>query len=237
MNAFVSYTLQYSCWQQVSPPCPSTDIVPDLIAGLWRSAGMATNVATLATLLAVPIGLVIVSYQFCGREAVVSLLLSPLMIPNIVFGIALQKLFTQFNVPGSTCTLVFVHTVVVLPYALRLVVASAAGFDCFGRYAAAQTLGASVWTTFRRVGIPLIAPSVAGGWLIAFISSVDELTMPIFVSSAATQTLPVRMYNYIVNATDPLLASESIVLILITLLLLISLDRMFGLDRVLSGKT
>ncbi|SDV48034.1 ABC transporter permease [Chitinasiproducens palmae] len=209
---------------------------PDFIEAFWRSAGLATSAATLATLLAVPSGLAIAWYRFWGREAVMSLLLSPLMIPNVVLGIALLRFFTQINTPGSMWTLVLAHTLVVLPYALRLVVASAAGLDrSVGD--AAQTLGASGWTAFRRVELPLIASGVAGGWLIAFITSFDELTMSIFVSSAATQTLPVRMYNYIANTIDPLLASVSTLLIVITLLLMLALDRMFGLDRVLSGKT
>lgn len=209
---------------------------PDFVDAFRRSVGLATSAATLATLLAVPAGLAIAWFRFLGREALMALLLSPLMIPNVVLGIALLRFFTQINVSGSIWTLVLAHTLVVLPYALRLVVASAAGFDRSVSYAA-HTLGASGWTAFRRVELPLITSGVAGGWLIAFISSFDELTMSIFVSSAATQTLPVRMYNYIANTIDPLLASVSTVLIFITLLLMVLLDRLFGLDRVLSGKT
>ncbi len=209
---------------------------PDFIDAFWRSVGLATSAATFATVLAVPAGLAIAWFRFRGREALMNLLLSPLMIPNVVLGIALLRFFTQAKVSGSMWTLVLAHTLVVLPYALRLVVASAAGFDRSVSHAA-HTLGASGWTTFRRVELPLVASGVAGGWLIAFISSFDELTMSIFVSSAATETLPVRMYNYIANTIDPLLASVSTVLILITLLLMLVLDRMFGLDRVMSGKT
>ncbi len=61
--------------------------------------------------------------------------------------------------------------------------------------------------------------------------------MSIFVSSPATQTLPVQMYIYIANTIDPLLASVSTVLILLTLVLMIALDRLYGIDRVLAGKT
>lgn len=69
-----------------------------------------------------------------------------------------------------------------------------------------------------------------------FIGSVDELTMTIFVSSASTVTLPVRMYDYIANTIDPLLASVPTVIIVLTLLLMLLLGRLFDLDRVLSGK-
>lgn len=73
--------------------------------------------------------------------------------------------------------------------------------------------------------------------MIAFINSFDELTMSIFVASASTQTLPVKMYNHIANTIDPLLASVSTVLIVLTLALMIILDRFYGLDRVMSGKS
>lgn len=207
----------------------------DFIDAFQRSLGLAASAATLATILAIPAGLAIAWFRFWGRELVMSLLLSPLMIPNVVLGIALLRFFTQINVSGSMATLVLAHTIIVLPYALRLVVASAAGFDRSVTYAA-LTLGASGWTAFRRVELPLVVSGVAGGWLIAFISSFDELTMSIFVSSASTVTLPVRMYNYIANTIDPLLASVSTVLIVLTLVMMLLLDRLFGLDRVLSGK-
>ncbi|WP_457817400.1 ABC transporter permease, partial [Staphylococcus aureus] len=77
----------------------------------------------------------------------------------------------------------------------------------------------------------------AGGWIIAFINSFDELTMSIFVASAGTETLPVKMYNHIANTIDPLLASVSTVLIVLTLVLMALLERFYGLDRILSGKT
>ncbi|RQZ24335.1 ABC transporter permease [Burkholderia sp. Bp9090] len=209
---------------------------PDFIEAFQRSVGLAAGAATIATVLAVPAGLAIAWFRFWGRDAVMSLILSPLMVPNVVLGIALLRFFSQLNIAGSMSTLVLGHVLVILPYALRLVVASAAGFDRSITHAA-QTLGASGWITFRRIELPLIISGVAGGWLIAFVTSFDELTMSIFVSSAATETLPVKMYNYIANTIDPLLASVSTVLIAMTLFLLIVLDRFFGLDRVLSGKT
>lgn len=162
--------------------------------------------------------------------------LSPLMVPDVLLGIMRLCFFTQLNVVGSMSTLVLAHTLVVLPYAPRLVVASAARLDRSISYAP-QTLGASGWTALRRVELLLIVLGVAGGRLIVFISSFDELMMSIFLGSAETETLPVKMYNYSPNAIDPLPTSVSSVLIVITLLLMVVHDRLFGLDRVFSGKT
>lgn len=208
---------------------------PDFIDAFWRSVGLAAAAATLATLLAIPAGLAIAWHRFRGREAVLGLLLSPLMVPHVVLGIALLRFLTHIGGSSTMWGLTAAHTVIVLPFVLRLVVAAATGFDRSVAQAA-QSLGAPAWTVFRRVELPLIVPGVAGGWMIAFITSFDELTMSIFVASAATQTLPVKMYNHIAHTIDPLLASVSTVLIVMTLALMIVLDRFYGLDRLLSGK-
>ncbi|SFU89673.1 putative spermidine/putrescine transport system permease protein [Polaromonas sp. YR568] len=207
----------------------------EFVNAFYRSLVLGATAATLATLLAVPAGMAIAWHRFPGREAILSLLLSPLMVPHVVLGIALLRFFTQLGASGTMWGLTAAHTVLVLPYVLRLVVAAATGFDRTVAHAA-ESLGASSWTVFRRVELPLIVPGVAGGWLIAFINSFDELTMSIFVASAGTQTLPVKMYNHIANTIDPLLASISTVLIVLTLVLMMVLDRFYGLDRVLAGK-
>ncbi|MDP3423172.1 MAG: ABC transporter permease [Burkholderiaceae bacterium] len=208
----------------------------DFVDAFWRSVALGVAAATLATLLAVPAGMAIAWHQFRGREWVLGLLLSPLMVPHVVLGIALLRFLTQMGASGTMWGLTAAHTVLVLPYVLRLVVAAATGFDR-NIAQAAQSLGASGWTVFRRIELPLILPGVAGGWLIAFINSFDELTMSIFVASAGTQTLPVKMYNHIANTIDPLLASVSTVVIVLTLVLMVALDRFYGLDRVLAGKS
>jgi putative spermidine/putrescine transport system permease protein len=207
----------------------------DFVDAFWRSLALGATAATLATLLAVPAGMAIAWHRFAGREVVLGLLLSPLMVPHVVLGIALLRFLTQIGASGTMWGLTAAHTVLVLPYVLRLVVAAATGFDR-NVAQAAESLGASAWTVFRRIELPLILPGVAGGWLIAFINSFDELTMSIFVASAGTQTLPVKMYNHIANTIDPLLASVSTVLIVLTLVLMMVLDRFYGLDRVLAGK-
>ena len=207
----------------------------DFVDAFWRSLALGAGAATLATLLAVPAGMAIAWHRFPGREVVLGLLLSPLMVPHVVLGIALLRFLTQIGASGTMWGLTAAHTVLVLPYVLRLVVAAATGFER-NVAQAAESLGASAWTVFRRIELPLIVPGVAGGWIIAFINSFDELTMSIFVASAGTQTLPVKMYNHIANTIDPLLASISTVLIVLTLVLMLVLDRFYGLDRVLAGK-
>ena len=208
----------------------------DFIEAFQRSLVLGVVAATLATVIAVPAGLAVAWHRFPGRELLLGLLLSPLMVPHVVLGIALLRLLTQLGASGSIWGLTVAHTVIVFPFVLRLVVSAATGFDRSVAQAAAS-LGASPWTVFRRIELPLIAPGVAGGWLIAFINSFDELTMSIFISTAGTQTLPVKMYNHIAHTIDPLLASVSTLLIVLTLMLMLVLDRLYGLDRILAGKS
>jgi putative spermidine/putrescine transport system permease protein len=78
-------------------------------------------------------------------------------------------------------------------------------------------------------------PGVVSGWMLAFINSFDEVTMTVFVASPATVTLPVRMFLYIQDNIDPLIASVSACLIALTALMLLVLDRVFGLDRLFVG--
>ena len=102
---------------------------------------------------------------------------------------------------------------------------------------AAISLGAGGWTLFRRVTLPLILPGVISGWALAFIQSFDDLTMTVFLAAPGTETLPVRMFLYIQDNIDPLVTSVSASVIAITMTALILLDRFYGLDRVLVGKS
>jgi putative spermidine/putrescine transport system permease protein len=159
-----------------------------------------------------------------------------MMIPAVVLGIAFLRFLSLLGLGGSFWALCATHVIIVLPYALRLALASAVGLDRDAERAA-LSCGASRFTAFRRVVLPMIRTGVVGGWVLSFIQSFDELTMTIFVATPGTTTLPVAMYNQIAQTIDPLVASVSTVLIVGTVVLMLVLDRMVGLDRVLIGET
>ena len=127
------------------------------------------------------------------------------------------------------------HIVIVLPFALRLTLASAVGMDRAIEHAAVS-LGASDWTVFRRITLPLVLPGLVSGWALAFIKSFDEVTMTVFIAAPGTETLPVRMFLYIQDNIDPLVTSVSACVIAVTVLALIVLDRAYGLERLLVGQ-
>ncbi|SPA42800.1 Spermidine/putrescine transport system permease; protein ABC Transporter permease protein [Cupriavidus taiwanensis] len=207
----------------------------EIVDAIWLSLTLGLVSATIAVALAVPAALALVRHRFPGRGVLMAFFLSPLMIPHVVLGVAFLRFFTTLGVTGSFVWLALTHVVVVMPYALRLVLAAATGLDRDAERAA-LSLGASRFTAFRRVVLPLILPGVVGGWMLSFIQSFDELTMTVFVATPGTTTLPVAMYNQIAQTIDPLVASVSTVLIVGTLVLMVLLDRIVGLDRVLIGK-
>lgn len=207
----------------------------DLVQSFWNSLGVATVAATLATLLAVPAALAIARHDFPGRAALNGLLMSPLILPHLVLGVAMLRLFALLGVRGTTLWLTLAHVVIVLPFALRLMVAALAGADRRIEQAA-LSLGASRWTAFRRVTLPLMLPGITGGWMLAFINSFDEVTMSIFITSPQTVTLPVRMYMLATESIDPMMAAVSALIVALTAVVMLALDRLYGLDKVLVGQ-
>ncbi len=191
--------------------------------------------ACVAIVLAVPAALALARYRFAGRDLLMAFFMSPLMIPAVVLGAAFLRFFNLAGLSGSFGWLMLTHVVIIVPYALRLVLSSAVGMNLEVENAG-LSLGASRRKVFLRITLPILLAGVAGGWMLSFIQSFDELTMTIFVATPGTMTLPVAMYNHIAHTIDPLVASVSTVLIAGTLVLMLLLDRMVGLEKVLIGK-
>jgi putative spermidine/putrescine transport system permease protein len=208
---------------------------PEFVSAFWRSVWLGALSSVIAVAFSVPAALAIARYQFAGRESLTALFMSPLMIPHVVLGIAFLRFFTQIGLGGTLIALVLAHIVIVLPFALRLTLAAATGFDRSIEQAAIS-LGASEATVVWRVTLPLIVPGLASGWALAFINSFDEVTMTVFVSAPGIETLPVRMFLYIQDNIDPLVTSVSACVIAITAVALVLLDRLYGLERLLVGR-
>lgn len=207
---------------------------PEFLRAFKSSAALGTISALLSIAIAVPAALGLARHRLPGHAAINALLMSPLMIPHVVLGIAFLRFFTLIGLGGTFVGLVLSHLVIVLPFTLRLTLASAIGID--GRIEqAAVSLGAAPWTVFRRITLPLILPGVLSGAALAFIQSFDEVTMTVFIAAPGTETLPVRMFLYIQDNIDPLVTSVSAAVIAVTIVFLVVVDRAFGLERLLSG--
>jgi len=208
---------------------------PHFIDAFYLSVKLGFVSATIATAIAIPASLAFARYKFKGRGIFMAFFLSPLMVPHIVLGVAFLSFLTKVGWYGSFMGIVLTHVIIIMPYALRLVLSSVTGLDTSAERAAVS-LGASNWVVFRHVTFPMIIPGVVGGWVLAFITSFDEVTMSVFVASPSTTTLPVRMYEHITETIDPLIASLSAMMIFITMIVMLLLDRFYGLDKILVGK-
>jgi len=209
---------------------------PDFVSSFWNSLWLALAAASISTAIAVPAAMALVRYPNRWSGVLQGLFLSPLIIPHLVLGVALLRLFTLVGGAGSFGWLIAAHALVVMPYTMRLVMSALVGFDRSAEHAA-QSLGASRATVFLRITLPMILPGITGGWLLAFINSFDEVTMSIFVTSPSTVTLPVRMYMYATESIDPMMAAVSALMVAVTAGAMIVLDRVYGLDRVLVGRS
>jgi len=190
----------------------------------WRQAiWVSTQVALLTTVLATALGflasLALVRGRFRGKGAIYAFLLSPTIVPTIITAIGLYFFFVRLKATGSILAMALGHTVLALPVVVIIMAATLQGFDVRFEQAA-LSLGASRLTALRRVTLPLIMPGVLSAALFAFLTSFDELLIPLFLSGVEVQTLTVRVWNSLLLEVDPTIAAVSSFLIAVTIAVL-----------------
>lgn len=186
-----------------------------VLQALRLSLISATSATALSVLLGVPLAWVVARMRFPGRRLVRALVTLPLVLPPVVGGVALLYAFGRKGVFGpalsalhvdlsfTTAGVVAAETFVAMPFLVVTVEGALSSSDLRFEEAAA-TLGASTWTTFRRVTVPLVAPSVAAGAVLTFARALGEFGATITFAGnlpGTTQTLPLA--TYIALETDP----------------------------------
>ena len=154
--------------------------------------------------------------------------MSPLLVPEVAYGVAVLQFLNRFGLYNTFASLVAAHVIVVVPFALRAINAALREVPQELEWAA-MNLGASRLRALRSVTLPIALKGVAAGFIFAFIMSFDEVTVTIFMTGPAYQTLPLRIYNYLSDQVDPTVAAVSSLLILLSLVLILILDRVGGL--------
>ena len=186
------------------------------MSSCWQSGVVAIVSAVLATAIGTLCAIGLWRIASRAGEAVRAFLLLPLVVPPIISAMALYRLFVPLGLIDTYAGLILAHTVLAAPLVLITVSASLAGFDQRLEQAS-RSLGASQWTTMRRVILPSIRPGMLAGAIFAFIASWDEIVVALFLSKFGIYTLPRRMWNGIRENTDPTVAAAAVVLIAITL--------------------
>ncbi len=197
---------------------------------LWV-AGVATLAATL---LAVPAALAIARLKNKSARALEAAFLAPLILPTLAYGLATLMFFTLLGLRPSLWLLTIGHLVVIAPFVFRTTVASLTQLDAVLLESSAS-LGAGRFYTFRRVMLPLIAPGIVAGAFLAFVGSLDNVPVSLFLSNARTDMLPIRMWGMIESTLDVRVAAVSGVLIAIVVVLMLVMERLVGLTRRISG--
>ncbi len=198
---------------------------------LVTSLMIAALATVFAILLAVPAALGIATSRSRLANAVTSFLLSPIAVPPLVVGLSSLYYLSELGIGNSFVALLITHTCVSVPYVLRTTIAACRNLDPrFGE--AASVLGASAWQRFAHVMLPLISPGVFAGALFSVLISLDNLGVSYFFGSATTTTLPVVMLSYLQNQFDPSIAAISTVQMLIAIVLLVVVEKIYGLRAI-----
>ncbi len=201
------------------------------------SAEVGVVATFIGLLVALPASIGLSRLKFFGRAGVNNLLLMPLIVPGIVLGFAIYVMFvevairTQWPVLNSFGGLVFGHVLLVIPWMVRLIMASLAGFDRTLEEAA-QSLGANRFTTFRRITIPGILPGVVAGSMFGFVASFGNLELSLFLVGPGRTTLPIAILQYLQWKIDPTIAAISVLQILVIAVAMLITDRFVKLSRV-----
>ncbi|MEO3873464.1 ABC transporter permease [Nonomuraea sp. B12E4] len=187
----------------------------------WLDSTIASlQIAVQVTLLSLVLGTAAALGMVRGRyplKALVSgLVMAPVLVPYVIVGLAVYAVFLKLGITETALGFVLVHTALAVPYVVITVSSALMSFDRRLEHAA-MGLGAGPVTTFARVTLPLIAPSLASGAVFAFVTSFDEVVTSVFLSGPDLTTLPVQMWSGVRVQIDPTVAAVSSMLLLVTL--------------------
>ena len=188
-------------------------------------------IATVASLVIGLSGaLVLTRRKFRGVETISGLLMSPLVVPQVVIGIGFLSLFSMMRIYHSIPSLLALHIILTLPYTLRVLIANLSRCPV-SMEEAAMVLGAGKYRAFVETTLRMIKPGIIASAIFAFVTSFDNFTASQFLIWDRA-TLPIEIYAYITKENDPTVAAVSSLLILMTVGLVILMERWVGLETV-----
>ena len=190
----------------------------DIQRAVINSLRVATISTVLSVVLATGLAIGLLRMARAGRTAAWSLIMAPLVIPEIVFAIGTLALFVQIRFPLGVDAITLAHTAFCIPFALLPIRARLRSVD-LSVYEAAADLGANEWVIFRRITLPLLAPGIVAGALLAFIISLDDFIVSYFLAGAGGTTLPVYIFGMIRNAITPGVNALSTLLLLVSVVI------------------
>ena len=188
----------------------------DIVTAMTNSLMVAFASALISTAIGTLAAVGMYRYKFKGKTVLDGLLYVPIIIPEIVMGIALLMFFSQLKIPTGALTLILAHTTFSVSYVVIVVRSKLEGFDP-SLEEAAMDLGAKPFETFYKITLPMIAPGILAGSLLAFTLSMDDVIVSFFVSGPGFTTLPLKIFSMVKFGVSPEINALSTIMLIITL--------------------
>ena len=200
------------------------------LRGLFTSVELSCSSVAVSLFVVLATAFAVDQMSFKGKDALVSLFLSPLIVPPVVIGFALLLFLSQLGVINGFARLLCGHIIITVPYTIRATLAGIAGIDR-SLTEAALILGATDRRAFWDVTFPLARTGIISGAIFAFAVSMDDVSVSIMLTDAKTYTLPIALISSMRANFDLSIAAASVMLMLLTLVLILILEKSVGLNR------
>ncbi|MTI18066.1 ABC transporter permease [Rhodobacteraceae bacterium RKSG542] len=185
----------------------------DFINAAWVTVRVGVISATIATVLGTMAALMLSrAGPFLGRTLFSGMIYAPMVMPEVITGLSLLLLFVSMDFTRGFWTVTIAHITFSMCYAAVVVSARLVSFEK-SYEEAAQDLGCTKFSAFMQVTLPIIAPSVAAGWLLAFTLSLDDLVIASFASGPGATTLPMKIYSQVRIGVSPEINALSTILV------------------------
>lgn len=204
---------------------------PEWTKPLKSSLLLATQTAIIATIIGIFAGLTIHNHDFKGKTFITTIFMSPLLFPQLLTGLMLLFFFANFGISGSYQALLMGHVIVSFPYVVRLVI-NALPTVSRSYEEAAYILGADELIALFKITLPIISPAIRGAIVFAFLTSYNNLMISLFLSTRSMVPMPIKIMHTIEYVQDPTIAAISTAFIIVTLVIILVVDRVFKIELV-----
>ncbi len=204
--------------------------MPMFISAFKLSLMIALLASGVSLFLGIPTAYGIVRFPVRGRGLIESVFTFPVVVPMLVIGFALLRFLVLFGRAPVVLSLLIGHTILLIPYAVRVTAASLRNFDPRVEEAAIS-LGASRWKAFFRVILPNIKTGVLAAFILGFTLSFNNVSISLFLSGPGVTTLPIQMLSYMEYYYNPLIAAWSVIIIVLIVLISQIAEKTVGLSK------
>lgn len=192
------------------------------VGAMLRSLVVGLGSAALAMAIGVPAAFGLVRRDLPGKRAILAMALAPMILPHIVIAIALFFLYAKLGLVGTVLGLILGHACISVPFVIVTVMAVLGTYDERLDYAA-WSLGANRWQALRRITLPIILPGIIAAFLFAFVISLDELSIALFISGGTRPTLPKQLWvDSMLRVSPVVTAVATVVLVFVTTVILVA---------------